>query len=90
MYPYSWRSSHNRMMHLCVDSIGDWRWSAPFDIDSDRGCTRSIKHSTHSSLVHVEIRKTGGLQKQVVYPFCYMDFKTIQSYYLKKSCIVDS
>jgi len=67
MYPYSWRSPHNRMMHLCLDSVGDWKWSAPFDIDSEKGCTRSIRHSTHSSTVHVEIKKTGGIQKQIIF-----------------------
>lgn len=53
------------MLHFCLASVGDWRWSEPIDINQLGIFPRKIDHSGYSSQLFVEVKRIGGLQKQV-------------------------
>lgn len=67
LYPYSWCSLKLPMLHFCLASVGDWRWSEPIDINQLGIFPQKIDHSGYSSQLFVEVKRIGGLQKQIIF-----------------------
>lgn len=63
---YSWRSHRARrlQMRICVEGLGYWRWSEPFDIpvhdEAPLTVLRSIDHKTHLTTLVVRIEGKKG------------------------------
>ena len=66
MYPYSWFSHSEYSLRFCMASVGDWKWSEPVDISKEGVFMHQLEHKAFTSKLLVEVKKIGGLQKQVI------------------------
>ena len=65
MYPYSWCSKRTPTLRFCLDSVADWKWCEPVDIDTVGTFAKKVEHKAFTTLLFVEIKMLSGIQKQV-------------------------
>ena len=65
MYPYSWHTMQSQTLQICLDCVGDWKWSEPISIDTEGIISVTLEHKSFASQLFVEVKLIGGIQKQV-------------------------
>ncbi|TRY83307.1 hypothetical protein DNTS_006035 [Danionella cerebrum] len=66
-HQYSWRSHRSpQLLHICLESLGNWRWAEPFSVDEVGTKLRTITNRGRTASLIIRVRELSGVQKQVL------------------------